>query len=143
MVGPLGQPSTCSAFSYTQSLFALRPKIRFLADLSSMGPQSQSQFVPVFKGTRKIVILVDYGQKQLWHPPATNMLLSNLKYSYFFTIHTIIDKTCVPIRLHKFVGGPKEPAKNTCSLWLHKIPFCLMAKLFDLYPIYHPFSLAP
>ena len=27
------------------------------------------------------------------------------------------------------------------SLWLHKIDFCLMAKIFDLQVIYHPWSI--
>ena len=46
----------------------------------------------------------------------------------FLSIYTIDNKTYSPIRLYKYMGGTIGPPKNTCSLWLHKIPFYLKTK---------------
>ena len=45
---------------------------------------------------------------------------------------------CLNLRTHKYMSGPLGPLKNLCSLWLHYIPFCLTARRFDFYMIYHP-----
>ena len=33
------------------------------------------------------------------------------------------NRKCAALRLHKYMGGPLGPPKNSCCLWLHKIPF--------------------
>ena len=47
---------------------------------------------------------------------------------YILSIYVMINKKCAALRMYKCMGGPLGPPKNVCSLWLHKIPFCLTEK---------------
>ena len=52
--------------------------------------------------------------------------------------YLIINKICAVLRPHKYMSWPLGPPRIMCSLWLHLIHFCLMAKNFWFDTVYHP-----
>ena len=87
-----------------------------------------------------IKICQQYQRVELFPQLATNKgslagIMNMAGNHQIFRIYSINNNTCVALRLHKCMNDPLGPPKNPCSLWLQKIPFCLMVKRIDFPPI--------